>query len=33
MLLGGIIGALFMYPEREFERLGGIAPTVEYRRA
>ncbi len=33
MLLGGIIGALLMDPEREFERLGGVGPTVQYRRA
>ncbi|HEX3537072.1 MAG TPA: MFS transporter [Stellaceae bacterium] len=33
MLLGGIIGALLMDPEREIERLGGVAPMVQYRRA
>lgn len=33
MLLGGIIGAVLMNPEREVERLGSIAPTVQYRRA
>jgi hypothetical protein len=33
MLLGGIIGALLMDPEREIGRLGGIAPMVQYRRA
>jgi hypothetical protein len=32
-LLGGIIGASFMHPEREVERLGGVAPTVQYRQA
>jgi MFS family permease len=33
MLLGGIIGALWMHPEREVERLSSIAPTVQYRQA
>jgi ACS family D-galactonate transporter-like MFS transporter len=33
MLLGGIIGASLMNPERELERLGGVAPTMQYRRA
>jgi len=33
MLLGGIIGALLMDPEREVERLGDVAPTVQYRQA
>jgi hypothetical protein len=33
MLFGGTIGALLMHPERELERLGGVAPTVQYRRA
>jgi hypothetical protein len=32
-MLLGIIGASLMDPERDFERLGSVAPTLQYRRA
>jgi MFS transporter, ACS family, D-galactonate transporter len=33
MLAGGLIGALFMHPERAAERLANLLPRVQYRRA
>jgi MFS transporter, ACS family, D-galactonate transporter len=33
MLAGGLIGALFMHPERAAERLANLLPGVQYRRA
>jgi MFS family permease len=33
MLAGGAIGAALMHPERESERLAGLSPDLQYRRA